>query len=97
MWGWIPFYEFSTYNLRMIHSFWPRKIGVYIGAIKANLILFEIIYGLKVNFYKSLSVCVNMEESWLLEAYVVLNCKVGQLPFTYMGLPIGGNWTWMSL
>lgn len=53
--------------------------------------MFEIISGLKVNFHKSLLVGVNVKESWLLEADIVLNCKVGQLPFVYLSLPIGGN------
>jgi len=29
--------------------------------------------------------------SWLAEVAVVLNCKVGSLPFVYLSLPIGGN------
>jgi hypothetical protein len=62
-----------------------EKIGVNIRAIKANLILSEIIYGLKVNFHKSLSVGVNIEEAWLLEAYVVetrVGCPYGTLSWT---------------
>jgi len=29
--------------------------------------------------------------SQLLEAAMVLNCKVGSIPFVYEGMPIGGN------
>jgi len=47
--------------------------------------------GLKVNFSKHLLVGVNVTESWLTEATMVLNCKVGTIPFMYLGLPIGGN------
>jgi len=30
-------------------------------------------------------------KSWLMEDIVVLNCKNGQIPFVYFGLPIGVN------
>lgn len=90
MWGHFPLLGFPTYILHIIHSFWARKIGVILE-LKANFILFEIISGIKLNFHKSLLVGINMEELRLLEAYVVLNCKVGQLPFTYRGVHIGGN------
>jgi hypothetical protein len=47
--------------------------------------------GLKVNFHKSELVGVNVSRSWLLEAAVVLNCKISTLPITYLGLPVGGD------
>jgi len=47
--------------------------------------------GLKVNFHKSMSVDININESWLNEAASVLSCKVGRVPFMYLGLPIGGD------
>lgn len=34
---------------------------------------------------------VNVLESWLHEAAMVMNCKHGQLPFLNLGLPIGGD------
>ncbi|GAU46642.1 hypothetical protein TSUD_246690 [Trifolium subterraneum] len=34
---------------------------------------------------------VNISESWLHEAASVMRCKHGRLPFTYLGLPIGGD------
>jgi hypothetical protein len=62
-----------------------------IRAIKALLLLFEASSGLKVNFHKSMLVGVNIHDSWLAEAPSVLHCKLGQLPFLYLGLPIGGD------
>jgi hypothetical protein len=62
-----------------------------IRTLKETLILFELISGLRVNFHKSLLVVINLSDSWLVEASVDLNCKIGQLPFVYLGLPIGGN------
>ena len=62
-----------------------------IRAIRAILLLFEDLSGIKVNFSKSLMVGVNVHGSWLSEVATVLNCKVGTIPFMYLGLPIGGN------
>ncbi|MCH92733.1 RNA-directed DNA polymerase (Reverse transcriptase) [Trifolium medium] len=62
-----------------------------ISIIKANLLLFELMSGLKVNFHKSLLVGVNIPHRWLEEAANILNCKVGFNQFKYLGLPIGAN------
>ncbi|PNX77892.1 ribonuclease H, partial [Trifolium pratense] len=59
--------------------------------LKANLMLFELISGLKVNFHKSMLVGVNIAQVWLRDATSVLNCKLGHIPFLYLGIPIGGN------
>ncbi|PNX95212.1 cysteine-rich receptor-like protein kinase [Trifolium pratense] len=53
--------------------------------------MFEIISGLKVNFHKSGLIRINVEDSWLKDAASVLNCKVGSLPFSYLGIPIGAD------
>jgi len=34
---------------------------------------------------------MNVSVSWLSEAALVMNCKVGSVPFVYLGLPNGGN------
>ncbi|MCI51855.1 putative RNA-directed DNA polymerase, partial [Trifolium medium] len=47
--------------------------------------------GLRVNFHKSMLVGVNIPDSWLREAASALCCKVGNIPFLYLGLPIGGD------
>ncbi|GAU26413.1 hypothetical protein TSUD_278580 [Trifolium subterraneum] len=47
--------------------------------------------GLKVNFNKSILVGVNIPVSWLGEAASALCCKVGKIPFLYLGFSIGGN------
>ena len=59
--------------------------------MRAILLLFEDLSGLKVNFSKSLLVGINVNGSWLSEAATMLNCKVGTIPFMYLGLPIGGD------
>jgi len=62
-----------------------------IRALKAMLLLFEASSGLKVNFHKSMLFGINTHDSWLTEASSVLRCKMGRLPFFYLGIPIGGD------
>jgi hypothetical protein len=57
----------------------------------AVLLLVEEVSGLKVNFHKSMLTGVNVPDSWLSEAALVLNCRRGTIPFVYLGLPIGGD------
>ena len=59
--------------------------------IKRSLIAFHIASGLNVNFHKSALYGINVDEAWLLNTADILLCRTGVLPFTYLGLPIGGN------
>ncbi|KEH15328.1 hypothetical protein MTR_1350s0010, partial [Medicago truncatula] len=68
-----------------------NKSWANVRALRAGLVLFEAMSGLKVNFHKSSLVGVNINASWLSEAASVLGCKVGKVPFLYLGLPIGGD------
>jgi len=67
------------------------KSWVNVRAMRATLLLFQSLSGLKVNFSKSYLVGVNVASSWLAEAAMVLSCKVGSIPFVYLGMPIGGT------
>ncbi|KAK2397838.1 hypothetical protein QL285_059374 [Trifolium repens] len=60
-------------------------------AIKAILRGFEMASGLKVNFWKSCLFGVNVSNDFLDMASDFLNCRVGLLPFKYLGLPVGAN------
>nr|KYP62679.1 hypothetical protein KK1_017224 [Cajanus cajan] len=60
-------------------------------AIKAILQLFELVVGLKVNFFKSQLLGVNVDQVWLQSLDQFLNCKVGSFPCSYLGLPLGAN------
>jgi hypothetical protein len=73
-----------------------KKSWLNVRTIRAVLLLFEEVSGLKVNFNKSLLTGVNIPSSWLSEAASVLNCKTGTIPFVYLGLPIGGDATKLS-
>jgi len=57
----------------------------------AMLLIFEQLSGLRVNFHKSLLTGINVSASWLSEAALLMNCRVGAFPFVYLGLPIGGD------
>ncbi|CAJ2647682.1 unnamed protein product [Trifolium pratense] len=63
------------------------KSWANVRALRALLVMSV----LKVNFNKSMLVGVNIPESWLYEASSALCCKVGKIPFIYLGLPIGGD------
>lgn len=67
------------------------KSWANVRALRVVLLLFEVMSGLKVNFHNSMLVGVNVSDTWLNEATSVLNCKVGNAPFVYLGLPIGGH------
>lgn len=43
------------------------------------------------NFYKSKLFGINVRDQWLQQTTEFLNCRVGVLPFIYLGLPIGAN------
>jgi hypothetical protein len=47
--------------------------------------------GLKVNFWKSCLVGVNVTNDFLVMASDFLNCRLGSIPFKYLGLPVGAN------
>ncbi|GAU16627.1 hypothetical protein TSUD_325750 [Trifolium subterraneum] len=67
------------------------KSWANVRALRAVLVLFETMSGLKVNFNKSMLVGVNIPESWLCEAASSLCCKMGKISFLYLGLSIGGD------
>ncbi|PNX58080.1 ribonuclease H, partial [Trifolium pratense] len=78
--------QFADDTLLMGAKSWAN-----VWALRALLVLFETMSGLKVNFNKSMLVGVNIPESWLCEASSALCCKVEKIPFIYLGLPIGGD------
>jgi hypothetical protein len=45
--------------------------------------------GLKVNFAKSSIVPINVEPEKMVVLAAILDCHVGSMPFTYLGLPLG--------
>lgn len=47
--------------------------------------------GLKVNFFKSCLIGVNIDGEFMYTACYFLNFKRGGIPFNYFGLPVGAN------
>jgi hypothetical protein len=62
-----------------------------VRALRAVLLLFESVSGLKVNFHKSMLTGINISDSWLAAATLVLNCRVGKVSFVYLVLSVGGD------
>jgi hypothetical protein len=59
--------------------------------LKAILRGFEMASGLKINFWKSYLLGVNVSEEFLAMGCSFHNCKRGAVPFKYLGLPVGAN------
>lgn len=60
-------------------------------AMKALLRCFELVSGLTVKFYKSRVIGMNVKHNFQHDVAVFLNCKQGDIPFKYLGVPIGAN------
>jgi len=60
------------------------------GAINLKLLLYmyEMMAGLKINFYKSEVMTVNDEENWASNYAEIFNCQVGAFPIKYLGVPV---------
>jgi hypothetical protein len=59
--------------------------------LKAILHGFELASGLKVNFYKSSIMGVNVSSDFLGVAERFLHCIIGSIHFIYLGLHVGEN------
>jgi hypothetical protein len=59
--------------------------------LKALLRGFEMASGLKVNFYKSCLMGINVPSEFMSMACDFLNCSEGAVPFKYLELPVGAN------
>jgi hypothetical protein len=59
--------------------------------LKAILHGFAMASGLKVNFLKSGLMGINVSPTFMTTASTFLNCKIGAIPFKYLGLPVGAN------
>jgi len=59
--------------------------------LKVVLRGFEMASGLKVNFYKSCLMGINLDANFMEMACNFLNCSQGSFPFRYLGLSVGGN------
>jgi hypothetical protein len=60
----------------------------HLSNLKRILILFEKVLGMRVNFYKSECIPLNIDEGRAHEITHVLGCPLGKLPFRYLGVPL---------
>ena len=60
----------------------------YIKVMKFLLYCFEWMSGLKINYHKSEVIVFGVEEEEQQRIANMLNCKIGKLPMTYLGIPI---------
>src|SRR3954468_15592307 len=58
--------------------------------------LFSASTGLDIIFHKSCMTPINISEQRLHDLAQVFGCKMGKLPFTYLGLPMGTTRTKMA-
>ena len=56
--------------------------------IKVIIFCFEAVSGLRINFFKSETIGVRVNENRLAMLADIFGCKVGSLPFSYLGLPL---------
>jgi hypothetical protein len=54
-----------------------EKSWLNVRTVRAVLLLFEEVSGLKVNFNKSMLAGVNISDSWLSEAALIMSCRRG--------------------
>lgn len=59
--------------------------------MKCILRCFEMVSGLKVNFYKSCVMGIKESNSTTNLVASLLNCKVGTIPFKFLGILVGAN------
>lgn len=59
--------------------------------MKVVLRCFKLVSGLKIIFHESNLIGINVEKKFLVADANILYCNVGNVPFKFLGLPIGAN------
>ena len=59
--------------------------------LRKTLLVFKWCSGQKINWEKSATCDLNIEDSKVISTANILNCKVESLPFAYLSLPLGGH------
>ena len=60
-----------------------------LGALKSVLYSFSEATGLQINFHKSSMYPINVIDQDAIDLAAFFGCKLGKMPFTYLGLPVG--------
>ena len=80
----IPIIQYADDTIIILYAVEEQLV-----ALKNMLHIFQQSSGLKVNFTKSSMVPLDLEPAKALRLSNILGCKWEQLPFTYLGLPVG--------
>jgi len=56
--------------------------------VKLLLYMYELMAGLKINFYKSEVLIINDNNNWASVYAEIFNCQTGIFPIKYLGVPI---------
>ena len=72
-------------DMIIIHPACPNQAQT----IKDILAYYAISIGLKINFHKSTLVPINFDPVLAGEIAAIFGCSIGNMPFTYLGLPMG--------
>lgn len=59
--------------------------------MKSMFRCYVLVSGLKVNFNKTRVFGINVDEAFMSSGAEFLNCRIGEFPFKYLGLPIEAN------
>lgn len=70
--------------------FTPANIEI-LSNYKKFLQCFAILSGLRNNYDKSALIPINYDEMWIRDAQRSLQCRVDNLPITYLDIPLGAN------
>ncbi|GKU93427.1 hypothetical protein SLEP1_g7022 [Rubroshorea leprosula] len=85
-------------NLRLTHLQFADDTILFSEASEANawamkcvMGSFEMISGLKVNYDESWLCGLNVDSERLEDMATIMNCSVSNIPFKYLGVPVGAN------
>lgn len=76
--------DFLIYNICWWYFYHWRKEVIKHLDNKKNLLLFEVMSNLKVNFNKILLIWINIHQRWLEEVTQIMNCQMSLTPFKYI-------------
>ncbi|CAJ2652296.1 unnamed protein product [Trifolium pratense] len=93
------FHGYKVNNNLMFHTLQFADDTIIVGegnwdnlwTIKTVLRSFELVSGLKVNFFKSKLYGINLDDSFLRASSSFLHCGVDSIPFRFLGIPVGAN------
>ena len=82
-------------SLEISHLQYADDTLIFCGAdeyqvrnVKATILCFEAVSGLKVNFFKSEVIGLKIEKPLFLKCSEILGCKIGELSVLYLSMPL---------